>query len=140
MLRKTRLAFDSHHRLPSRLLPGVYVWGAVLCAACGASVPAGAPRSTPPVADGAGVVEPADDVEATALKRLDGWPAGQAWAVAGVSVTAGAPYTAASGRTCRSLGFQRPEGGTTRLACHDGARWFYVPDVFASTQAAGVAR
>jgi hypothetical protein len=112
----------------------------VLCEACGASVPAGAPRSAPPTADGAGVVEPADEVEATALKRLDQWPAGQAWAVGGVSVTARAPYQAASGRTCRALVFSRTEGASTRLACHDGARWFYVPDVFASSKAASLAR
>lgn len=78
-------------------------------------------------------------MEATALKRLDGWPAGQAWAVGGVSVTAGTPYAAASGRRCRPLAFKRSQGETTRLACNDGARWFYVPSVFASSTA-GAAR
>jgi len=135
MLHPTRFAFVADSLRSGRFLFALHLALVLGVAGCAATVPAGAPRSTPPPAAGAGQVKPSDDVEATVLKRLDGWPAGQAWAVGGVSVTAEAAYAAASGRHCRSVTFARGAGATTRLACHDGARWFYVPDVFASTAA-----
>ena len=96
MLHPTRFAFVADS-LQSGKFPFAPLLALLLGAAgCAATVPAGAPRSTPPPADGAGQVKPSDDVEATVLKRLDGWPAGQAWAVGGVSVTAEAALCASA--------------------------------------------
>jgi hypothetical protein len=67
------------------------------------------------------------------LERLPRLPSGSVSKLGSTVVVADAPYTAASGRTCRSLrvgadGAPRRE----RLACSDGKAWFFVPDVFAS--------
>ncbi len=72
------------------------------------------------------------DDERGVLGRLAVLPSGKHERVGGATVMAEAPYTAASGRTCRALRLtQAPtQAARRRLACSDGKAWFFVPDVF----------
>jgi hypothetical protein len=71
--------------------------------------------------------------ERTVLQRLPGLPSGKAERLGSLNVTAEAPYTAASGRTCRALSLsdEPRQQAVPRLACTKGGAWFFVPDVFA---------
>jgi hypothetical protein len=66
------------------------------------------------------------------LGHVAALPSGRQQRVAGFVVQADAPYAAASGRTCRTLTIE--QAGATparnRVACTDGKRWFFVPNVF----------
>jgi hypothetical protein len=64
---------------------------------------------------------------------LPNLPTGAPRHVDAVDVMADAPYTAASGRTCRALALSagKDADASHRLACTDGSGWFFVPDVFA---------
>lgn len=72
--------------------------------------------------------------EQAVLAVLSSLPSGSPKVVSGLTVLAQAPYSAASGRTCRALNV-RPEGtdkASARLACsNDGKSWFFVPAVLA---------
>jgi hypothetical protein len=72
--------------------------------------------------------------ERAVLAVLSSLPSGSPKVVSGLTVLAQAPYSAASGRTCRALNV-RPEGtdkASARLACsNDGKSWFFVPAVLA---------
>jgi hypothetical protein len=70
--------------------------------------------------------------EQQVLQQLDALPAGQASVVGEYSVMPEAPYQAASGRTCRklTLNSRSTKSSSLRLACSDGTRWQFVPDVF----------
>jgi hypothetical protein len=95
---------------------GVTLWG------CG-------PAEVAPQNPG-GRVEAADDAERQILAQAEGLPAGQKTTVAGMTVVADEPYHAASGNTCRWLSISAGNGtGARRLACSDGASWFFAPDV-----------
>ncbi len=76
-----------------------------------------------------GRAEP-NDAERAALERLGDLPPDRPVAVAGQPVVAGPPYTAASGRTCRS--FQIGDA-PARLACRElapeEAEWVLAPEV-----------
>lgn len=64
------------------------------------------------------------------LRKVASLPSGNPSRVGSTLVTAEAPYTAASGRTCRALHVGEGKQATERLACNDGRAWFFVPDVF----------
>jgi len=74
--------------------------------------------------------------ERTLLRELPRLPTGPTRSLAGLSVTADAPYPTASGRTCRALHLRATSAttGTDRLACTEGAAWFFVPDVFGAAE------
>jgi hypothetical protein len=59
-------------------------------------------------------------------------PTGTPRRVGAATIVAEAAYTAASGRTCRSLSISNDPAGKTshRLACAGGGDWFFAPDVF----------
>lgn len=99
--------------------------------ACGATREAQKPDPSYTVLTKPGTRPPANDVERAVLAQIDKLPAGQASTVAGRNVTAGAMYTAASGRRCRTVTLQ-PSAATaakSMLACKFDNRWAYVPDV-----------
>lgn len=74
----------------------------------------------------AGRIEPATETERRILGALDALPNGVPRAVGDVTVTATAPYLAASGNTCRQLSWKT----ASRVACRDADGWYFVPDVF----------
>lgn len=101
-------------------------------AAC-SSIVAANPRDVADANDTGNAIGAKDASESRMLQRLPALPTGKPERVGQVSVTADAPYSAASGRTCRALSV-RPEPAqpaVLRLACTKGGPWFFVPDVFA---------
>jgi len=70
--------------------------------------------------------------ERQVLSRVAGLPNDTASRVGEASVIAEAPYTAASGRSCRALHITSGASRQPlhRVACTDGGTWFFVPDVF----------
>jgi len=96
--------------------------------ACGATPELQKPDPGYTVLTKPGTRPPANDVERAVLAQIDKLPADRASTVAGHNVTAGAAYTAASGRRCRAVTLQ---GAATKsmLACKFDNRWAYVPDV-----------
>ena len=76
--------------------------------------------------------EPTDDVERAILKRLDELEANAEETIDGHVVVAGAPYSAASGRTCRMVTIRasaRARESRSRLACVVDSVWAFVPEV-----------
>lgn len=69
--------------------------------------------------------------ERAILAELPRLPTDSPRQLSGLTVLAHAPYSAASGRTCRILSLRQPtRQAHERLACSDGSAWFFVPDVF----------
>ncbi len=105
------------------------VW--LIAAACGGSASSKAPATAHEPASRS---EPASDLERAILAALPGLPAADAEVeVEGRAVLAGAPYDAASGRTCRSVRVLEAEPGVeaAQLACHEQeGPWFFVPGVY----------
>jgi len=77
-----------------------------------------------------GRVEPASESERSILRALDQLPSGKMQTVGRERVTAGAPYFAASGVRCREVSWDKEH----RLACREEEGWYFVPNVFGSTQ------
>jgi hypothetical protein len=90
-------------------------------------------------------VAPGDELERELLRRLPELPAEQPVAIDDATVTARAPYSAASGRTCRALtilgagaapveasGDASGGASRSRLACREDGDWFFVPQIFRS--------
>lgn len=76
-------------------------------------------------------IEPANEIEREVLQRLPTLAPEQPITIDGATVSAAAPYHAASGRTCRSLVITGADrSARSRLACRDDAAWFFVPQVF----------
>jgi hypothetical protein len=99
---------------------------------CGSSQ--GQPVS-PPAPVGGGTAEAGSPAEEKVLERLADMPPSKAQRVGDLAVLAEAPYSAASGKTCRRVTLTKsaePRTSRTRLACSDGGPWRYVPDVFLS--------
>lgn len=75
-----------------------------------------------------------DDADRALLRELTHLPSGSPRRFGSKSVVAEAPYTAASGRSCRTLHFTTTtRAPVSRLACNDGKNWFFVPDVFGAS-------
>ena len=75
--------------------------------------------------------------ERQVLDKVAALPSGVATHVGDATVSAEAPYAAASARSCRALHItlsasQQP---LHRLACSDGGAWFFVPDIFGAAVA-----
>jgi len=74
--------------------------------------------------------------ENTALKNSElitlvaGMQAGEHINFDGKTVESGQYFSAASDITLRNL--DAPENTRSRLACQDGANWFFAPDIFSS--------
>lgn len=82
---------------------------------------------------GDGTAEAASPAEAKILGQLGQLPPSQERTVDTLSVIAGPPYTAASGKTCRRLTFKPlkpPKTSRMRLACRNADGWVFVPSVF----------
>jgi hypothetical protein len=98
------------------------------------SQPALSARDAADASDTGGKLAARSPSERALLDSLPSLPPGVARRVGAVTVTAEAPYAAASGRTCRVLRLDadRKGQGSRRLACSDGTSWFFVPDVFSA--------
>jgi len=79
-----------------------------------------------------GEVPAATEGERELLARLDDVPVGESVTVGGQTFVVDEPYTAASGRLCRSVTAHGPGHAAieVKLACQDGDLWVFVPDVF----------
>ena len=100
---------------------------------CGGSGPARAQDPSYTAMVEPGTSEPADDLERTILAKLGDLEDGVESSIDGYVVVAAAPYSAASGRTCRSVAFRPGDGAgaaRSRLACLIEDRWAFVPEVF----------
>lgn len=74
---------------------------------------------------------PANESEKRLLAELPMMAPSSLQRIGEQAVIVDAPYTAASGRTCRTVHVtQGVRRESTRLACSDGTRWFFVPEVF----------
>jgi len=76
--------------------------------------------------------EPSDDVERAILRRLGQLAPNAEESIDGQVVTAGPPYAAASGRTCRMVTIRpakQSEPSRSRLACLVDEVWSFVPEV-----------
>jgi len=71
-----------------------------------------------------------NESERALLQRLSALPSGKPQHIGDATVIAEAPYSAASGRSCRSLHVTRAQTSRNRLACNDGRGWYFVPDIF----------
>lgn len=77
-----------------------------------------------------GRVEAVDDDERSILAEIERLPTGEQTTLGATTVVAEEPYRAASGNTCRWLSLTTRGGASARrLACSDGASWFFAPDV-----------
>lgn len=83
--------------------------------------------------DSGGSLEATTATERLVLSRLGELSPNAPQQVQGVLVTAGVPYSAASGRLCRSVIISQKRGPEVarKLACSAGKGWFFVPEVFA---------
>jgi hypothetical protein len=109
-------------------LPVLVLWS------CSSAPPPSA-RDVADANDTGGTLHPKNETDRELLKELPSLPSGTPQRVAGASVVADAPYTSASGRSCRAMHVttQRAGRATPRLACTDGKAWFFVPDVFGNS-------
>lgn len=84
-----------------------------------------------------GEVPPVTEGERELLARLDDLPSGDPVAFGGQSFLVEEPYTAASGRVCRSVTVRSVEGAgvDVKLACQSDRGWSFVPDVFGDADA-----
>ncbi|HVY31779.1 MAG TPA: hypothetical protein VHB79_34825 [Polyangiaceae bacterium] len=107
---------------------------AAICVACSSQSPISARDAAD--ANDVGSSTPARTaLERSVLQELPKLPSGVARPFANATVTADAPYAAASGRTCRAIHLGGVTTGKSELlACSSGADWFFVPDVFGATE------
>lgn len=89
----------------------------------------------PPPASHASVSPSGSEAAELALLQLEKLTPDTPITLADTSVVAGSAYMAASGRTCRYVDFTHDAQRSTRLACRDAKRWFYVPMVEAQASA-----
>ena len=70
--------------------------------------------------------------ERQVLDRLATLPNGTSTRIGDATVSAEAPYSAASARSCRALHITSSASPQPvhRVACSDGRAWFFVPDIF----------
>jgi hypothetical protein len=121
----------------TRTLPAIWLLVWLTLCACSAA-PVITARDAADASDTGGAVDARNGTERDVLARLPQLPTGAAQLVGELSVTAEAPYAAASGRTCRPVELNAIVNHQTRhrLACTSGGAWFFVPDVFAARTAA----
>jgi hypothetical protein len=107
---------------------------AALCFAC-ASQPQISARDAADANDTGSSTPARTALERSVLQELPKLPNGVVRRLANATVVADAPYAAASGRTCRAIHLGGVTTGKTELlACSAGADWFFVPDVFGTTE------
>jgi hypothetical protein len=112
--------------------------GALALVLSGCSRPVVEARAAADANDTGAKLGPRNELERAVLQALSSLPAGKPSKVGGAVVVAETAYTAASGRTCRSLNISSAaSAGKTshRLACVNGGSWFFAPDVFGSAGA-----
>lgn len=108
---------------------------ALLLNGCSAQ-PSSSPRDVADANDTGRTLVPQTPSERLLLEQLSQLPNGTARRVGDASVIAEAPYSAASGHTCRAvtLASSQSRKATRRLACSNEGHWFFVPDIFAGQE------
>jgi hypothetical protein len=101
---------------------------------CG-SQPSAEPRDVADATDTGRALPAHTRLEQALLRALPTLPSGQPRQIAGSTIVAEAPYTAASGRTCRPVSIQENGKSLARLACQRDGAWYFVPDVFGAAEA-----
>lgn len=128
-------------RVAVALLWGASVLGGCVVSGFVASGCAPLKKNTTAAASAANRVAPVGNSEAELLTKLDSLPSGTLTRVASLEVLASRSFDAASGRTCRQLQWQDSKAANsaaqTRLACNEGKRWYYVPEVLSSANNLG---
>lgn len=127
-------------RFSLSLLPKAWAvpcWLAGVCTAgCGAAQVVPSAQEVKDAEDTGTRLEAQTPTEQAVLAQLGQMPAEQPRSFNGVTVTAGTPYYAASGRQCREMTLEAPGGDVTeRVACLEQGVWFFVPDVLAGAPA-----
>lgn len=94
------------------------------------------PRDAADANDTGRQVAPAGESERAVLRQVPTLRSGTPQRIGDATVTAEAPYPAASGRTCRALLVTQASAAAKHyLACSNGKTWFFVPDVFGGNPA-----
>jgi len=128
-------ARERAERDPQRLAVATGLWAATLggLLAC-SSVPPPSARDVADANDTGRALTAQSEAERAVLGHVASLPTDSPRRIGGLTVRAERPYPAASGRTCRTLHLSAAPGVTpsARLACSDGNKWFFVPDVFAT--------
>jgi hypothetical protein len=106
----------------------------VLAVACGSAAPPNA-RDVADANDTGRTVGARSESERALLGELTSLPSNAPRRFRDATVVAEPPYAAASGHTCRAVHVTTPKAAVHRLACGDGKNWFFVPDVFGSSDA-----
>lgn len=114
----------------------VAAFAAALLGACSSAAPISA-RDAADANDTGATLLAKNEAERSLLTQVPTLPSQTARRLGQTVVVAEAPYTAASGRTCRALHLtsSSPKTDSHRLACNDGKAWFFVPDVFGGGEA-----
>ncbi len=106
----------------------------VLAVACSSAAPPSA-RDVADANDTGRTVGAKSESERAVLGELGSLPSNAPRRFRDATVVAEPPYSAASGHTCRAVHVTTPQAAVHRLACVDGTKWFFVPDVFGSSGA-----
>lgn len=114
---------------------GVAVCALLLAPLSCSSQPQTEPRDVADANDTGRALPAHTRLEQALLRALPSLPSGRPRQIEGATVMAEAAYTAASGRTCRTLSIQANGKARSRLACHAEGAWYFVPDVFGATEA-----
>ncbi len=91
--------------------------------------------TTPNQTEGSVTGENTAGKEADLITLVAGMQAGEHINFDGKTVESGQYFSAASGRLCKYITLRNldaPENTRSRLACQDGANWFFAPDIFSS--------
>lgn len=119
----------------SSLLVPIFAAALLATSACGGNQ---APERT----HTGGREEPGSAAERRILEDLDRLPSGQAKTIGDTVLVAEPPYHSASGAVCRWIELTTSPGGSVelagraerRLACKEGASWFYAPAVLVAPE------
>jgi hypothetical protein len=104
--------------------------GAALLLAC-SSTPRASARDVADANDTGRLLDGKTASDRAVLAQLSVLPSGTPQRIGNALVVAEAPYSAASGRSCRALHLTpaQAKSASNRLACSDGKSWFFVPNV-----------
>ena len=108
------------------------VWASLFLLSACAATPGASARDIADANDTGATIGAKSEADRAILRELPTLPTGSPRRVGEATIVAEAPYTAASGRSCRALHVPAlaSHKASDRLACSDGKTWFFVPNVF----------
>ena len=113
-------------------------WGLLLVSVGCSSPPPASARDIADANDLGRTLAAVSDTDRALLRQLPSLPSGTPRRVGDTTVVAEAPYSAASGRSCRTLHVNAGQARRTteRLACSIGSGWFFVPEIVGAAESA----